>query len=149
MHLSRRYGDRVAGYQIRAAHESLKVLGANLHFGVGLKGFVGRGGTLTGVETTEGVIDADICVIATHKEPETTIARSMGLKVGSTGALVVNERMETSMSGVYAAGDVVEVPQNLTGIAVMRANGYGPTATVGAGVFARPNSGPLVVSRRL
>lgn len=31
----------------------------------------------------------------------------------------------------------------------MRANGYGPTATVGAGVFARPNSGPLVVSRRL
>lgn len=31
----------------------------------------------------------------------------------------------------------------------MRANGYGPSATVGAGVFARPNSGPLVVSRRL
>jgi len=31
----------------------------------------------------------------------------------------------------------------------MRANGYGPTATVGAGVFARPNPGPLVVSRRL
>jgi hypothetical protein len=31
----------------------------------------------------------------------------------------------------------------------MRANGYGPAATVGAGVFARPNSGPLMVSRRL
>lgn len=31
----------------------------------------------------------------------------------------------------------------------MRANGYGPAASVGAGVFARPNSGPLVVSRRL
>ena len=31
----------------------------------------------------------------------------------------------------------------------MRANGYGPAATVGAGVFARPKSGPLVVSRRL
>ncbi len=30
-----------------------------------------------------------------------------------------------------------------------RAGGYGPTATVGAGVFARPNSGPLMVSRRL
>ena len=68
-------------------------------------------------------IDADICVIATHKEPETTIARSMGLKPGSTGALVVNERMETSMAGVYAAGDVVEVPQNLTGIAVQGLTG--------------------------
>ena len=31
----------------------------------------------------------------------------------------------------------------------MRANGYGPTAKVGAGVFARPNSGPLVVSSQL
>ncbi|UZF94336.1 hypothetical protein [Bosea sp. NBC_00550] len=31
----------------------------------------------------------------------------------------------------------------------MRANGYGPAASVGAGAFARPNSGPLVVSRRL
>ncbi|MGO4174458.1 hypothetical protein [Bosea sp. TAF32] len=31
----------------------------------------------------------------------------------------------------------------------MRANGYGPAASVGAGAFARPNSGPLVVSRSL
>lgn len=31
----------------------------------------------------------------------------------------------------------------------MRAAAYGPTATLGAGAFARPNSGPLVVSRRL
>lgn len=30
-----------------------------------------------------------------------------------------------------------------------RAPGYGPTATVGAGVFARPNAGPLVVSKSL
>lgn len=31
----------------------------------------------------------------------------------------------------------------------MRAAGYGPAAAVGAGLYARPNSGPLVVSRRL
>jgi hypothetical protein len=30
-----------------------------------------------------------------------------------------------------------------------RAPGYGPAATVGAGVFARPNSGPLVISKSL
>jgi hypothetical protein len=30
-----------------------------------------------------------------------------------------------------------------------KAAGYGPTATVGAGAFARPNAGPLMVSRRL
>ncbi|GAU83980.1 hypothetical protein [Bosea sp. BIWAKO-01] len=31
----------------------------------------------------------------------------------------------------------------------LRAAGYGPTATVGAGAFVRPNSGPLVISRSL
>jgi NADH oxidase (H2O2-forming) len=103
--------------------ESLTALGCHLHFGVGLTGFAGSGGRLTGVETSDGVIDADICVISTHKEPETTLARSMGLKVGSTGALVVNDRMQTSMAAVYAAGDVVEVPQNLTGVAVQGLTG--------------------------
>lgn len=31
----------------------------------------------------------------------------------------------------------------------MRPAGYGPAASVGAGLYARPNAGPLVVSRRL
>lgn len=31
----------------------------------------------------------------------------------------------------------------------MRAPGYGPAMAVGAGAFARPNSGPLVLSRNL
>ena len=30
-----------------------------------------------------------------------------------------------------------------------RAPGYGPTATLGAGLFARPTAGPLAISRRL
>ena len=103
--------------------ESLTELGCHLHFGTGLRGFAGSDGRLRAVETTEGAIEADMCVISTHKEPETTLARSMGLKLGSTGALVVDERMRTSMEGVYAAGDVVEVPQNLTGLAVQGLTG--------------------------
>lgn len=31
----------------------------------------------------------------------------------------------------------------------VKAQGYGPAATVGAGAFSRPNAGPLAVSRRL
>jgi NADH oxidase (H2O2-forming) len=103
--------------------ESLKEMGCHLHFGTGLRGFAGSDGKLRAVETSEGAIEADMCVIATHKEPETTLARSMGLKLGSTGALVVDERMRTSMEGVYAAGDLVEVPQNLTGLAVQGLTG--------------------------
>lgn len=103
--------------------ESLEELGCHLHFGTALKRFVGSNGKLTGVETSEGIIDADICVIATHKEPETTLGRSIGLKLGSTGAFAVDERMQTSMANVFAAGDCVEVPQNLTGVAVQGLTG--------------------------
>jgi NADH oxidase (H2O2-forming) len=103
--------------------QSLEGLGCTLHFGAALEGFVGSNGTIRAVATSEGEIACDICVIATHKEPETTLARSMGLKIGSTGGVVVNERMETSMEGVYAAGDCVEVPQGLTGVAVQGLTG--------------------------
>lgn len=103
--------------------ENLTALGCHLHFGVGLQSFVGGNGKLTAVSTSEGEIEADICIVATHKEPETTLARSMGLKIGSTGGIVVNERMQTSMEGVYAAGDCVEVPQGATGVAVQGLTG--------------------------
>ena len=102
---------------------SLEELGCRLHFGVGLTAFVGDNGRLTGVETTEGRIDCDMVVVATHKEPDTALARAMGLPLGSTGAVVVDERMQTPMRDVYAAGDVVEVPQDLTGIAVQGLTG--------------------------
>ncbi len=102
---------------------SLEELGCKLHFGVGLTGFAGSGGRVTGVETTEGLIDCDMVIVATHKEPDTALARAMGLPLGSTGAVVVDERMQTPMRDVYAAGDVVEVPQNLTGIAVQGLTG--------------------------
>jgi NADH oxidase (H2O2-forming) len=102
---------------------SLEELGCKLHFGVGLTGFAGSGGRVSGVETTEGLIDCDMVIVATHKEPDTALARAMGLPLGSTGAVVVDERMQTPMRDVYAAGDVVEVPQNLTGIAVQGLTG--------------------------
>jgi NADH oxidase (H2O2-forming) len=103
--------------------KSLESLGVIPHFGVKLKGFEGSNGALGAVVTSDGAIEADICVVATHKEPETTLARSIGLKVGSTGGLVVDERMRTSMDGVYAAGDCVEVPQGLTGLALQGLTG--------------------------
>lgn len=103
--------------------QSLEGLGCVLHFGVGLRGFEGSDGRLRAVATTGGEIEADICIVATHKEPETTLARSIGLKLGSTGGIVVDDRMRTSMEGVYAAGDCVEVPQGLTGVAVQGLTG--------------------------
>ncbi len=103
--------------------KSLEDLGVALHFGAELEGFERSGDGLAGVATSEGTIEADLCVVATHKEPETALARSIGLKVGSSGGIEVNARMRTSHEAVYAAGDCVEVPQGLTGIAVQGLTG--------------------------
>ncbi len=121
---------------------SLESMGCISHFGAGLQGFVGSGGRLRAVATSQGEIEADICVIATHKEPETTLARSIGLKLGSTGGIAVDEGMRTSMAGVYAAGDCVEVPQGFTGVAVQGLTGahamqQGRVAGANAGGGAR------------
>jgi NADH oxidase (H2O2-forming) len=103
--------------------KSLEALGVTLHFGVETEAFEGKNGQLERVTTSHGPIDADLCIVATHKEPETTIARSIGVKVGSTGGIEVNTRMETSLAGVFAAGDAVEVPQGFTGLAVQGLTG--------------------------
>jgi NADH oxidase (H2O2-forming) len=98
--------------------KSLEGLGVRLHFGTKLTGFEGVDGKVRVVQTSEGPIEADLVIVATPKQPETTLARSMGLKLGSTSGISVDERLRTSMEGVYAAGDCIEVPQGLTGLAV-------------------------------
>ncbi len=103
--------------------KSLEELGCTLHFGVEAQAFLGSNGRLRAVQTSAGEIEADICVVATHKEPETTLARQMGLKLGSTGGIVVDASMRTSMDGVFAAGDCVEVPQGMTNVAVQGLTG--------------------------
>jgi NADH oxidase (H2O2-forming) len=103
--------------------KSLEGLGVIPHYGTKLEGFVGTRRKLKAVATSDGEIPCDICVVATHKEPETTLARSIGLAIGSTGGIRVDERMRASLDGVYAAGDCVEVPQGATGVAVQGLTG--------------------------
>jgi len=63
-----------------------------------------------GEELTAGFV-----VAATGVRPSTELARSMGLDIGPTGGVKVDEHMRTSAEDVYAAGDVAEVKSMLTG----------------------------------
>ena len=67
--------------------------------------FVGTDGRFSGVETASGdVIDGDFVVVAAGIMPNDELARDAGLRVDN--GILVNERLETSEPGVYAAGDV-------------------------------------------
>jgi len=58
----------------------------------------------------------DAVALATGIEPETTLLREAGARLGASGAVQVNSRGETSLSNVFACGDGVEVPNRDGGL---------------------------------
>ena len=93
--------------------DSWRELGVIQHLNTTLTAFVGEG-QLQAVQTSAGKIPAELAVVCTHKEPNNTLAAQAGLKIGSTGGLIVDETMATSATDVYAAGDCAEIPHGLT-----------------------------------
>ncbi len=60
-------------------------------------------------------IPAEIVIVATGVKPNVELAERAGLKIGETGAIWVNEYMQTSDDRIYAGGDCVETTNLLTG----------------------------------
>ncbi|HEX5346236.1 MAG TPA: FAD-dependent oxidoreductase [Pseudonocardiaceae bacterium] len=95
--------------------ESWGELGVVAHYNSTLEAFLGdHSGHVRAVRTSEGELDAEIVVVCTHKEPNNTLATKAGLKLGSTGGVIVDSRMSTSAPDAFAAGDCVEIPHGLT-----------------------------------
>lgn len=107
---------------MQPVEESLVELGAKLHLRTELKGFIGDG-YVQAVRTSDGDIPADIAVVCTHKRPNNQLAAAAGLKIGSTGGIICNARMETSVDGVYAAGDCLELPHEVTRVPIVALTG--------------------------
>jgi len=59
-------------------------------------------------------INADMVIMATGVRPETKLAEMAGCELGRW-AIRVNEKMQTSVSNIYAVGDCVEVYDAITG----------------------------------
>lgn len=57
---------------------------------------------------TGRVIAGDMVILATGVRPEVHLAKLAGIEIGTTGAIKVNPNMETSIKGIYAAGDCAE-----------------------------------------
>ncbi|WP_456394634.1 CoA-disulfide reductase [Thermococcus sp.] len=72
-------------------------------------------GRVEKVITDAGEYRADLVIIATGIKPNTELARQLGVRIGETGAIWTNERMQTSVENVYAAGDVAETRHLITG----------------------------------
>jgi len=60
-------------------------------------------------------VPAEVVVLAAGFRPNSELAAAAGLELGLSGAIRVSDQMETSVSGVYAAGDCAEVRHLVTG----------------------------------
>jgi NADPH-dependent 2,4-dienoyl-CoA reductase/sulfur reductase-like enzyme len=60
-------------------------------------------------------VPCDMVVVAAGFKPNVEIAAEAGIEIGRTGAIRTDDRMETNLRGVFAAGDCAEVAHLVTG----------------------------------
>jgi len=60
------------------------------------------------VHTSNGSLETDLVLLGIGVIPSVALASEAGLALGSTGAIGVDEHMETNVSRIYAAGDCCE-----------------------------------------
>lgn len=96
-------------------HAEVRAAGVKLVLGGMVDGFESNGKSL-GVRLKDGdIISCDMAVLAIGVAPDTALAKDAGFELGIKGSIVVNERMETSVSDVYAVGDAVQIKNFVTG----------------------------------
>lgn len=95
--------------------DALNHCGVSLHLGAEVRAIEGADGRVTGVVSDAGRHAADLVLVATGLRPSGELARAAGLSVGTSGAIAVDERMQTDRPGIWAAGDCIEVKHIVSG----------------------------------
>jgi 3-phenylpropionate/trans-cinnamate dioxygenase ferredoxin reductase subunit len=110
--LERGFGAQAGGFFQRVLEEH----GVGVHGGDALGRFEGAGGRVTKVVTEKGLeLPADAVVIGAGAVPDVMLAKAAGLELGEAGGLKCSDRLETSVPGIYAAGDMCEYDSPLHG----------------------------------
>lgn len=123
-HIVEMEGQVLPGILDRSFSEIVRVhleeKGVHLHLGrrvVEIRQSPGAPQSEDGLEVilSEGTIQAGLVIPAAGVRPNSELARSAGLLVAPSGAIVVNRRLQTSDPDIYAGGDCIEIPHLITG----------------------------------
>jgi len=88
--------------------DALIGIGINLFREETYQGIEVANGRVRAVVTNRRTIPADIVILGLGVRPNTEIAEHAGIELGIRKAIKVNDRMQTGIPGVWAAGDCVE-----------------------------------------
>jgi 3-phenylpropionate/trans-cinnamate dioxygenase ferredoxin reductase subunit len=108
--------ERVLGAEVgRWVQRQLSDRGVEIHGGDSLARFEGEERVARVVSEGGLVLDAGCVAIGAGVTPDVMLARAAGLTLGSRGGVACSGRLETSVPGIYAAGDVAEWDSALHG----------------------------------
>lgn len=96
-------------------HNEMRRNGVRLALGHFVEGFEKDGSGLKVLLQDGSSLSADMAILAIGVTPDTELAKRAGLKLGIRGSILVNDRMETSVPDIYAAGDAVSIKNFVTG----------------------------------
>jgi NADPH-dependent 2,4-dienoyl-CoA reductase/sulfur reductase-like enzyme len=94
--------------------EQVRELGVVIHTGTPVSRLIGEDGHVTGVEAAGVIHPADIVVLGLGSTPNSALAEQAGIELGPTCAVAVDDHQQTSVKGVYAAGDCAEARHRVT-----------------------------------
>ena len=86
----------------------LEKKGVKIFTSEGIQALRGEEGKVTHVQTAARELQAEVVLMSLGVRPQVELAKDAGLRIGETGAIWVNEKMETSAEGIYSAGDCAE-----------------------------------------
>lgn len=92
----------------KQVEEELKRYGLQVKTGVWVEKIQPSGDCLQVTGSLDFSTSGDLILVAVGAKPATDLAESAGIALGEKGAIRVNQRMETNVIDIYAAGDCVE-----------------------------------------
>jgi NADPH-dependent 2,4-dienoyl-CoA reductase/sulfur reductase-like enzyme len=88
---------------------AMRDMGIHVYVDEPVEAFEARDGKVAAVVTKNESLPADLVVLGLGARPNSRLAEEAGLEVGErTRGIVVDQRMQTSVPNVWAAGDVTE-----------------------------------------
>ena len=94
-------------------HQHLESKGISLALNTTLQAINDDGENLS-VTLNNQTVSTDMIIMAIGVTPETTIIKGTDITTNKRGAIIVNDKMETSVKDIYAVGDAIEIKNYIT-----------------------------------
>jgi 3-phenylpropionate/trans-cinnamate dioxygenase ferredoxin reductase component len=100
--------------------EQLESVGVKIHGGEALERFEGDSSVRNVIMQSGLELAADMAVVGVGVIPDVLLAQKAGLQIGERGGVRCSSRLETSVPGIFAAGDICEYESVVHGGAHVR-----------------------------